>query len=119
MRLTSQPSVFKRAQARRNVAKNVGPARRDGGTPVVAGASKEVVDQGPKCRIEPRQKSTCRGSLRSRPRYLRGGLYALRTLTACFRIWKISSWVNRRVSFTFWRTSAAITTPEIAAAAPG
>src|SRR5262249_14833359 len=59
------------------------------------------------------------GSLRSRPRYLRGGLYALRTLTACFRTWKISSWVNRRVSFTFWRTSVATTTPRIAAAAPG
>jgi hypothetical protein len=27
MRLTSQPSVFKRAQARRNVAKNLEPAR--------------------------------------------------------------------------------------------
>src|SRR5215467_9617153 len=54
-----------------------------------------------------------------RPFYLPGGLYALRALTACFRTWKISSWVNRRVSFTFWRTSAATTTPEIAAAAPG
>src|SRR5262249_14825656 len=37
MRLTSQPSVFKRAQARRNVAKNVGPSRGDGWATAIAG----------------------------------------------------------------------------------
>src|SRR5262249_54501150 len=63
------------------------------------------------------QRASARTVQDCRPFYLPGGLYALRALTACFRTWKISSWVNRRVSFTFWRTSAATTTPEIAAAA--
>jgi hypothetical protein len=37
--------VFKRAQARRNVAKNVGPARGDGWATAVAGASEEIVGE--------------------------------------------------------------------------
>src|SRR5262249_5245233 len=43
MRLTSQPSVFKRAQARRNVAKSVGVARGDDWATAIAGGGEEVV----------------------------------------------------------------------------
>src|SRR5262249_58187659 len=42
MRLTSLQYVFKRAQARRNVAKTVGPARGDGGATAIAGGSEGV-----------------------------------------------------------------------------
>ena len=45
MRLTSLQYVFKRAQARRNVAKTVGPARGDGGATAIASGSEEVVGE--------------------------------------------------------------------------
>src|SRR5215471_9108149 len=49
--------------------------------------------------FEPRQNQRARRSVQDcRPFYLPGGLYALRASTACFRTWKISSWVNRRVA---------------------